>query len=150
MANNILHKELIELLNIERELLEQVVSQAERQQQALIRFESEKIESIAREQARLSQRMTECELQRFKLMSVTLGITLREAQQYTLSQLTEHVPTEYADTLVRLRTQMSLLVNKLQFLNSVNRILALRGRNSVRETLEFIRREKVHVVDASL
>ncbi|MBL7998942.1 MAG: flagellar export chaperone FlgN [Candidatus Kapabacteria bacterium] len=150
MTNTALQTELISILSQEREFLEQIVELAEHQQQALIRFDADKIESIALEQERLSKSMTDLEMQRFRVISIALGITLREAQSVTLSQMIDHLAPEHVDEMMNVKMKMSVLVTKLQFLNSVNRVLALRGRNSVRSTLDFISQEKVHVVNASL
>jgi len=150
MANPVLFGELFALLQTEWEILEQVVDLAEHQQQALIRFESERIEVIASEQDRLSKTMQECENKRFEIISNSLGISIKEARALTMSELITYVDPQFADSLVNIRQKMSVLVTKLQFLHTVNRVLALRGRNSVKNTLDYIRNERMHVVNTSL
>ncbi|MBL7974721.1 MAG: flagellar export chaperone FlgN [Candidatus Kapabacteria bacterium] len=150
MENPKLFGELLALLQTEWEILEHVVDLSEHQQQALVRFESDRIEVIAQEQERLSKQMHECENKRFEIISMALGISNKEARALTLSELIQHVEPQFADSLVNIRQKMSVLVTKLQFLNTVNRVLALRGRNSVRNTLDYIRNERMHVVNTSL
>lgn len=145
-----MQKELIGLLAIEQDLLESIVKVAEEQQQALIKFDSDKITNIARRQESLSSQLKECEIQRFRLIAATFNMSIREAQGLTLSQLSDLLDTELFQEVVTLKQTLKGLVNKLQFLNSVNRILALRGRNSVRETLDFIKTEQLHVTNVTV
>lgn len=150
MGTIVMQKELIGLLAIEQDLLESIVKVAEEQQQALIKFDSDKITNIARRQESLSSQLKECEIQRFRLIAATFNMSIREAQGLTLSQLSDLLDTELFQEVVTLKQTLKGLVNKLQFLNSVNRILALRGRNSVRETLDFIKTEQLHVTNVTV
>ncbi len=150
MAGTMFYSELFGLLTLEQEILERVVDLASQQQQALIQFESTRIEEIAREQEVYAKQMDECELQRIRLISATFGLSLNAARSLKLSQLATMIDTEHVPELLEFKDAMNSLTQKVQFVNNVNRVLAVRGRNSVKATLDHVRSHRLHVVNASL
>jgi hypothetical protein len=75
---------------------------------------------------------------------------MEQARAMNLRDLARLVDATHAEEMLRYRESMNSLSEKIQFVNSVNRVLALRGRNSIRETLDHVRSRNAHVVNASL
>ena len=90
------------------------------------------------------------EQQRLRLLSATFHLSVEQARAMNLRDLARLVDAAHAEEMLRYRESMNTLSEKIQFVNSVNRVLALRGRNSIRETLDHVRSRHAHVVNASL
>ena len=150
MAGTMFYSELFGLLTLEQEILERVVDLASQQQQALIQFDSTRIEEIAREQDVYAKQMDECELQRIRLLCATFGMSVAASRALKLSQLATLVDSEHVDELLEFKDKMAALTQNIQFVNNLNRVLAVRGRNSVKATLDHVRSQRLHVVNASL
>ncbi len=150
MVGTMFYSELFGLLTLEQEILERVVDLATQQQQALIQFNSTRIEEIACEQDVYARQMEECERQRIRLLCATFGISVAASRNLKLSQLATMIDTEHVQELQDFKERMHALTQNVQFVNSVNRVLAVRGRNSVKSTLDHVRSQRLHVVNASL
>ncbi len=150
MASSMFYSELFGLLTLEFDVLQQVLELSTQQQKALIGFQSARIEEIARELEGHTRQIDECEMQRIRLVSATFGIHLSEARRLRLSDLCAMVSSEHVDELLRFQTLLKDLSQRIQFVNTVNRVLALRGRNSVKATLDHIRSIRSHMINASL
>lgn len=146
----IFYTELFGLLAEEHQILESVLDLATRQQQALIHFDTEAIESMVTQHGNHVQNIDAHEQRRLRLLSATFQIPLDQARRMCLRDLASIVDPLHAEELLAVRTAMNAVSEKIQFVNSVNRVLALRGRNSVRETLEHVRSRNAHVINASL
>lgn len=141
---------LLELLGMEYALSARMAECAESLQQALVKFDSIEIEKISKEQEEISKQLSSAELQRFHLIADLFSVSLPIARTMKMSELISRLPYQFADELLSVQQEISIVLAKLQFLNNVNRILALRGKNSVRSTLDFIQQERMHVIDTQL
>ncbi|MFM8473887.1 MAG: flagellar protein FlgN [Candidatus Kapaibacterium sp.] len=146
----IFYTELFGLLAEEQSILESVLDLATRQQQALIHFDTEAIETMVTQHGSYVQSIDAHEQRRLRLLSATFQMTMEQARRMSLRDLASIVDPVHAEELLVVRSAMNGVSEKIQFVNSVNRVLALRGRNSVRETLEHVRSRNAHVVNASL
>lgn len=141
---------LLELLGMEYALSLRMAECAEDLQQALVKFDSISIEKISKEQDEISKQLSSAELQRFHMIADFFSVSLPIARTMKMSELISRLPYQFADELLSVQQEISIVLAKLQFLNSVNRILALRGKNSVKSTLDFIKQERMHVIDTQL
>jgi flagellar biosynthesis/type III secretory pathway chaperone len=144
------YSELFGLLSQELQILESVLDLATQQQQALIRFDSDGIEHMVNRHGEYVQQIAVHEQQRLRLLSATFHLSMEQARAMNLRDLARLVDAAHAQEMLRYRESMNSLSEKIQFVNSVNRVLALRGRNSIRETLDHVRSRNAHVVNASL
>ncbi len=150
MPGTMFYSELFGLLSVEHDTLERILDAATQQQQALIHFDADRIAEIAAEQELCARQIEECELQRIRLVSTTFGISISQARGLILRRLAAMLDQEHAQELIQMREKMNGLSAKIQFVNNVNRVLALRGRNSVNATLEHVRSQRLHVINAKL
>lgn len=146
----IFYSELFGVLAEEREILESVLDLATRQQQALIRFDSDAIETMVAQHGVYVQSIDAHEQRRIRLLAATFQVSTDQARKMSLRDLASIVDPTHAEELLAIRTMLTTVSEKIQFVNSVNRVLALRGRNSIRETLDHVRSRNAHVVNASL
>ena len=100
MAGTMFYSELFGLLTLEQEILDRVVDLAAQQQQALIQFNSTRIEEIAREQEVYAKQMDECELQRVRLISATFSLSIAASRSLKLSQLATMVDSDHVQELL--------------------------------------------------
>ncbi len=129
---------LFTYLKHEQQLLQELVSLAEKQQKALVRINAAELEKIAAVQEEITQTMRNAEEYRLKLIMTTFDISRREAIKMNLSSIGSCLESEERKALFVLRDSIRLLVSRLQLLNKSNRALALRAKNYVREALGML------------
>lgn len=141
---------LVAVVRSQATLLQTMLKLTERLQQHLIAFDAPAIEQSAHEQELLLERLGEFESQRIALTAELLGITPSQARTITLRQLCAHMPEHVCTELSLLVTELGEQLKQLHLANSINRLLALRGRNSIQATLEFIRERNLHAINTAL
>jgi hypothetical protein len=126
---------LLTYLKYEQQLMIELVSLAEKHREALIKFDVADIEKYSVYQEETAKSLNEVEQQRLAYFMSWLNISRSEAMNLHLSQVEQLFQEDEAVELRKIRKSMNVLVAKLNTFNSVNRVLANRARNSVREIL---------------
>ena len=126
---------LITYLKYEQQLMKELVELAEKHRQALIKFDVADIEKYSVYQEETAKSLNEVEQQRLTYFMSWLGISRPEAMNLHLSQVEPFFKEEEAAEIRIIRKTMNELVAKLNSYNSVNRVLANRARNSVRDIM---------------
>jgi hypothetical protein len=126
---------LFNYLKHEQQLLIELVALAEKQQKALIKYDTSMLDEIASYQNVVVKSLRQAEEHRINLLMSWLGITRIEASSLKLSALDKYFKNEELKELKSIRTELKKLMTQLQSLNSLNRVLTNRAKNSVREML---------------
>jgi len=122
-------------LKHEQNLLKELLNLADKQQKALIKFNTKELESITAYQVEVSTSLKEAEEHRIMMLMNLFGITRKEAANLTLSSLEQFYEGEDLIEIRHLRLELRGLTSKLQSTNTMNRVLANRAKNSVGELL---------------
>lgn len=126
---------LFTYLKHEQQLLKELVSLAEKQQKALIKYDTSLLDEIASYQTVVVKSLRQAEDHRINLLMSWLGISRIEASSLKLSALEKYFKNEELKELKAFRSDLKKLMTQLQSLNSLNRVLTNRARNSVKDIL---------------
>jgi hypothetical protein len=126
---------LFAYLKHEQNLLKELLTLADKQQKALIKFNAKELERITAYQAEVSSSLREAEEHRIMMLMNLFKIQRKDAVNLTLSSLEKFYEGEDLDEIRHLRLELRALTSKLQTTNTMNRVLANRARNSVGELL---------------
>ncbi len=128
---------LFTYLKHEQMLLSEMVDLAQRLQKALVKLDMVNLEDITTYQSALAKGLREAEEQRINLLTAWLKISKAEAASLKLTSLESRLNKDEINEVRTIRKNLRELVNKLQQTNTTNRLLANRGRASVREILSI-------------
>ena len=126
---------LYECLKLESQLIEELIKLSMVQQEALITFKIKNLMSIAETQDKINQKLREYEDFRIRLLMNWLNINRTDAINLKLSSIERKLPQNQMVELRRIRLRFKKMVTKLHSLNTTNRVLANRARNSVQNIL---------------
>lgn len=118
-------------LKHEQQLLEEMVTLAEKQQRALINFDTKILQEIVSYQEVVAASLKKAEDSRVKMLMSWLSISAQDARKLKLSALEEHFKNEELKELKKLRLRLKSLMNELNSLNSLNRVLNNRAKHSI-------------------
>ncbi|GIV54081.1 MAG: hypothetical protein KatS3mg039_0599 [Candidatus Kapaibacterium sp.] len=142
--------ELLALLEQESAAVETMLTLAHQLQACLIHFDSAGIENLAREQESLLGLLQQMERKRWELVAARFDLTLERARSLTLSELMQLLLPEERQRLAPCAERLRQHCAQLQLANSINRMLALRGRNSINATIAFVQERNLHAVNTAL
>ncbi len=142
--------QLFTYLKYEQQLLEQLISYAQEQQEALVKIDIEKVASTAELQNEALKLLRSAENQRIKLTQNWLKISRTSAMQMKMSDLVKHFQGEELKELSALKEYMQILTDRLKKINMDNRILSNRARRSFAEFLEVFRENQKHVCNVTV
>lgn len=141
---------LFTYLKHEQLLLRELVSLAEKQQKALVKFDIRELEDITLYQAEVSKNLRQAEEQRISMLTAALKISRKDAANIALSSLEKYYQAEDLTEIRKLRLELRALTQRLQTLNTMNRVLANRARNSVGEILSLFMRGTNHLCNVKV
>lgn len=131
-------EKLLLYLKYEEQLIDELVSIAEKQQIALIKYNLTELERLTAYQEETSKLLHQTEESRINLIATWLGLSKKEASSIWLSEIEQKVKTEELAELRQIKKSLSIKINKLSNLNSTNRLLANRARNNVNQIISVI------------
>lgn len=131
-------EKLLLYLKYEEQLIDELVSIAEKQQIALIKYNLPELERLTAYQEETSKLLHQTEESRINLIATWLGLSKKEASSIWLSEIEQKVKTEELAELRQIKKSLSIKINKLSNLNSTNRLLANRARNNVNQIISVI------------
>ena len=129
---------LLTYLKYEKQLLKEMVILAQKQQSALIKFNTNELDRITSYQFEVSKNLKQAEEKRIKMLMTMFGISRAEASKMKLSNIIEKMNKQEVLEFETMKGEMSTLIGSLQQFNTLNRVLANRARNSVREILTIL------------
>lgn len=126
---------LFTYLKHEQQLLKQLVSLAEKQQKALINFNATELEKVTAMQEEISKSIETAEEYRIRLLITTFNLSRKDALKLKLSSIASIMDQDEKAALQSMKESIRDLIIKLHTLNKLNRTLAIRARNYVKEAL---------------
>lgn len=132
-------------LKHEYKLLLELISLAEKQQDALVKFNMGELEAIARYQEDAARRLREAEESRIRLLMAWLGAPRNEAAKIRLSALEPHFVNDELREIRRIRAGLRKLLTDLHNINMTNRVLANKARSTVSRILSVFTNGSNHV-----
>ncbi len=131
-------EKLLLYLKYEEQLIDELVSISEKQQNALIKYNLPELERLTAYQEETSKLLHQTEDNRINLIASWLGLSKKDASGIWLSEIEQKVKTEEVAELRQIKKSLSIKINKLSNLNSTNRLLANRARNNVNQIISII------------
>ncbi len=141
---------LFNFLQFELQILQEMVRLAERQKEALTKFNIKELEEITSFQEELAKGLRKAEEQRIAYIMSLFGITRIEALKIRLSSIESRVSSEEAAEIRKFKKSMAKLVNILQELNLTNRVLANRAKSSVATMLGVMTNGNTHMCNVRI
>jgi hypothetical protein len=129
---------LFTYLKHEQQLLSEMIELADKQQTALIRFDSAELSKITSYQLELTRTLNEAEQYRINLLMKWLNIPQEQAKKIRLSSFEKFLKSDELKALRTMRLALRDLVSKFNSMNTTNRALANRARANVREALSAL------------
>jgi hypothetical protein len=126
---------LFTYLKHEQQLLKQLVNLAEKQQKALINFNATELEKVTAMQEEISKSIETAEEYRIRLLITTFNLSRKEALKLKLSSIASIMDQDEKAVLQSMKDSIRDLIIRLHTLNKLNRTLAIRARNYVKEAL---------------
>ena len=124
-------EKFVDFLKREKELTEKLLMLSNRLREALMSQRQYLVEKISQDQHIRTAKLKEMEERRLRYMDSKLSISRAEASQLRLSEIEQTVEGENKIDLRRIRIAMKKIVAELQEVNTTNRLLSNRAKNSV-------------------
>lgn len=124
-------EKFVDFLQREKELTEKLLMLSNRLRDALMSQRQDLVEKISQDQHIITAKLKEMEERRLRYMVSKLSISRVEASQLRLSEIEKTVEGENKIDLRRIRIAMKKIVSELQEVNTTNRLLSNRAKNSV-------------------
>jgi hypothetical protein len=112
-------------------VLEDLISLAKQQQNALVHFDMNALEEITVKQDANQQNLRKAEELRISFIIEWLGIARTKATSLKLSELKGFASLKNQNQIEKFRKETAKLISELNVLNTTNRILANRAKHSV-------------------
>lgn len=125
-----------ELLQKEYELLKQMLTLAEEQQTALIRYDIGAIERTTLKLNEVTREMKQCEDERINFLIKELKLNRREALAAKLTDISKKI--DIPATLLEKREEIANAIERLANVSSLNRLLINRALISINEILSTL------------
>ncbi len=119
---------LLGLMARQADYMRLMVAVQDRQRLALVQFTPNDLQIATDEQSRLSNNLRILEKERLEFVSTLFQCSPKHASELSSSMIAEHCPNDMKDAFLSLRDEMKNLMQKLQFMNGVNRMLNERAR----------------------
>lgn len=141
---------LFGFLKYEKQLLAELVELAEKQQKALVHFDMSALNDVSSSQEHLALNLRKVEEQRIDFIMNWLRISRNDAHQMQLSSIESKLQGESHSELKSMRENLKGLIDKLNNLNTTNRILANRAKHSVSQSLSSLTNGSNHVYNVKV
>lgn len=140
----------ITVLMQESAAIERLLSTIQQLQQCLIHFDTDGIERLTKQQEFQLEQLEQLEHQRWLFLSKLLDLPFEKARTLTMSEVMPVLPSNAVETLTTLQNHLRDQLEQMQLANAINRMLALRGRNSIAATLAFVHERNLHALNTAL
>lgn len=123
----------------EKDILNELVGLAEKQQRALVEYDINALNEIVSYQDALSKNLKETEEKRIRLLMNWLQISRSEAMKIRLSAIEKSLKSAEQQNIKELRMQLNDLMVRFKNYNTSNRVLANKGKNSTAQMLAMFK-----------
>lgn len=130
---------LIRFLVHEKDILNELVGLAEKQQRALVEYDINALNEIVSYQDALSKNLRETEEKRIRLLMNWLQISRSEAMKIRLSAIEKSLKSAEQENIKELRMQLNDLMARFKNFNTTNRVLANKGKNGTAQMLAMFK-----------
>ena len=141
---------LIKVLVHEKDILNELVGLAEKQQRALVEYDIHTLNDIISYQEALSKNLRETEDNRIRLLMNWLQIPRSEAMKIRLSAIERSLKGGDQENMKRIRMDLKDLTGRFNRSNTINRVLANKGKNSVSQMLSMFKNGRNHVCNVTI
>ncbi|MFP4369934.1 MAG: flagellar protein FlgN [Candidatus Kapaibacterium sp.] len=141
---------LMNFLKHEEHLLSELVELAAKQQIALVKFDMRMLEEVSKFQEAVANSLRESEDKRIRFLMSKLGCGRAAAADIRLSQLEKYFEGDELMEVKILRKKLKNLLDRLQDLNTSNRVLANRARSGVAEALSLFTNGRQNVCNVRI
>ncbi len=141
---------LMNILEYEKAILEDMLIVILEQKEALIKYDVDDLESINKKQEELSKQLLNAEKERINFIQNWLKLSKSEALELKLSALEKHLDTEKQSNFQKSREYLNGLIQKINELNSINRVLTNRARHTIHGILTVISGGNNHVCNVQI
>ncbi|MCX6155577.1 MAG: flagellar export chaperone FlgN [Candidatus Kapabacteria bacterium] len=138
------------ILKHELQLLDKLINLAENQQESLVKYQHSRLFEIASAQELLMKQMRLAEENRISFMIKWLNIQRKDASEIKLSNLEKAIPAADLNVFHQLQDALKKSIEKLNFLNTLNRVLANRARYSVQQIISIFTNGNNHVCNVKV
>lgn len=143
-------KQLIETMLLEKNIIDEMVRVAELQKRTLIEYDIKGLEEILSYQEQLAARIRKIELDRLRIIAKMKNITQNQAAKIKLSDLASDYSPEIEKKFLKLKTMIESSINRLQSVNSTNRMLSNRAKIGVSKMLSLFSNGKNYVCNVQV
>jgi predicted nucleotide-binding protein (sugar kinase/HSP70/actin superfamily) len=123
----------------EKDILNELVGLAEKQQRALVEYDINALNEIVSYQDALSKNLRETEEKRIRLLMNWLQISRSEAMKIRLSAIEKSLKSAEQENIKELRMQLNDLMARFKNFNTTNRVLANKGKNGTAQMLAMFK-----------
>lgn len=131
-------KDLKRYLMHEEQLVNKLVDLAQQQQKALVNFDIDSLYDITKFQQDISLSFKHVENNRIELLMKWYNISRNQAKNLSLSQLQRTFKDEDFSEIKNIRKKLKDSLISLNNLNSTNRVLSNRAKNSINEMMKSL------------
>lgn len=129
---------IFKYLDYQKKVLQDLLELARIQQTALVHFDMNSLEEITAKQDANQMNLRKAEDLRIKFIIEWLGISRTQASTMKLSEFAHYVSFGTQYKIAIYKDELNKLINELNVLNTTNRILANRAKNSVNTMLNML------------
>jgi hypothetical protein len=134
-----MEQQLYGYLQFEQQLLQEMIRLADKQQNALVNYHISELSEITSFQEAIIINIRKAEEKRISLLMQWLGVTRKEATTLKLSEIENKIKNkEVCAEINKIQSDMRSMIERLQNLNTTNRVLTNRARTNVKEMMDYI------------
>lgn len=129
---------IIQVIELEKTLLSELLEIVMKQQSALVKLKISELAELSSYQEEISKKIRSLELTRLNMVASYLSISRSEASSITMSELAKYVNHDDSNKLIELRNSMKDLHTKLYNGLLTNRLLSNRAKVSFSNILSVV------------
>jgi len=141
---------LLRFLVHEKDILNELVGLADKQQRALVEYDINALNEIVSYQEALSKNLRETEEKRIRLLMNWLQISRSEAMKIRLSAIERSLKGGEQENMRQIRSELDDLMNRFKVTNTTNRVLANKGKHSVSQMLAMFKNGRNSVCNVTI
>ena len=131
-----MEQQLLKYLKIEAKIIDELIELAEYQQKMLIEFKLYQITDITEMQDRATDELQKATYERISYTAKMLEMTFNEGKNLKLSEIAKEFDLNQNAEEIKLFFKQK--IEKLQEVNSMNRLLANRAKHSVSDMISYL------------
>ncbi len=141
---------LMTYIQYEDELLKTLINIAKEQQKALINYNMDDLVKVSQHQGDTAKKLREAEEKRIKLIMAWFKIPRSKASSLWLSAIEKHIEPGDVPEIHEIGKRLKNQINMLHNLNTTNRVLANRARESINNIVNVLTDGTNHVCNVKV